>query len=298
MNVFISATWDTYATARELFTQISASIPMVLQTVDYNDYSKPVVSQLIDVIQRSDLIIAEITQESPHIYYEIGIAHGNNKPVILISRNNNVNIVSTLFVKLYVYEPTSDGLRNLAFRIEYLLNNEQIFKSITPLSQTAIAHQNSTNEIGRIKQLISSSGLNQVQLTEILYQILSDLEGFTVSFNAVVAAEYDLIIWNASYDSELNSLGTPIPVEIKSQVRFNMDMVYAMAAKARLHGFRSYILFIGDTVPEESKEAVKTIAAQFSINILIVDLPQLEKIDNAQDLYVCIKSLIRKGYQN
>ena len=37
---------------------------------------------IIEMIEKSDLIIADLTSSNPNVYYELGIAHAFGKPVI------------------------------------------------------------------------------------------------------------------------------------------------------------------------------------------------------------------------
>ena len=46
--------------------------------------SSPIIKDIIDSIQESYIIIAEITPDNPNVFYEIGYAHAINKPTILL----------------------------------------------------------------------------------------------------------------------------------------------------------------------------------------------------------------------
>lgn len=45
------------------------------------------IQQLLD---SADVLVAEISEENPNVYYELGLAHGNRKPVILICKKATV----------------------------------------------------------------------------------------------------------------------------------------------------------------------------------------------------------------
>lgn len=59
-------------------------------------------------IEKSDLIMADITGENPNIMYEIGLAHGLKKPVMLLVQKEKGHVPSAVRGHLfYVYDTTN-----------------------------------------------------------------------------------------------------------------------------------------------------------------------------------------------
>ena len=48
-----------------------------------------ILRDVIDGIVNRDLIVADLTSLNPNVFYEIGVAHTLDKPVILITQNRN-----------------------------------------------------------------------------------------------------------------------------------------------------------------------------------------------------------------
>jgi len=49
--------------------------------------TKPLLEKIADYIKRADVLIADCTGRNPNVFYELGIAHANDKKVILISQD-------------------------------------------------------------------------------------------------------------------------------------------------------------------------------------------------------------------
>jgi nucleoside 2-deoxyribosyltransferase len=87
-----------------------------------------IIKEITQSIQEASIIIADITPNNPNVYYELGYAHGLNKPTILLSDKTqeklpfDVSGFRTLF-----YENSIGEKRN----VENLLKKH--FQSITGL---------------------------------------------------------------------------------------------------------------------------------------------------------------------
>jgi hypothetical protein len=49
----------------------------------------PIISEIWSAIVQAKILIADCTDKNPNVFYEIGIAHAIDKPVILITQNEN-----------------------------------------------------------------------------------------------------------------------------------------------------------------------------------------------------------------
>ncbi|MEK0371228.1 MAG: hypothetical protein QQN55_08765, partial [Nitrosopumilus sp.] len=58
-----------------------------VEPIRADDLFRPsvIVSDLWDMIQRADILLAELTTKNPNVFYELGLAHAISKPVILVS---------------------------------------------------------------------------------------------------------------------------------------------------------------------------------------------------------------------
>ncbi len=86
--------------------------------------SGPILSDIINSIQKSSLIIADITPDNPNVFYEVGFAHGTNKATILLSDRKreklpfDVSGMRTIF-----YDNSIGGKRLVEERLRKHLEN-------------------------------------------------------------------------------------------------------------------------------------------------------------------------------
>jgi nucleoside 2-deoxyribosyltransferase len=72
------------------FRTIRAAIQQVFPyvTVERGDdkvLTKPILEKIVDFIRQADIIIADCSGRNPNVFYELGIAHALEKPVVLIT---------------------------------------------------------------------------------------------------------------------------------------------------------------------------------------------------------------------
>lgn len=73
----------------------------------------PILEAVQQAIERSDVIIADLTQSNPNVMYEVGYAHALRKPILFIVQHEIRYIPSDIAGDLYlVYDPSRpDELR-------------------------------------------------------------------------------------------------------------------------------------------------------------------------------------------
>lgn len=72
---------------------------------------------IIDAIRSSDLVIADLTQQNPNVFYELGYAHALRKPtILLVSTESRKPLPNALKGFFYIaYDP--HDLDDLAFQL-------------------------------------------------------------------------------------------------------------------------------------------------------------------------------------
>jgi len=66
-----------------------------IRFIDIPSVSTTLNKNILDNINKADLIIADISNSSPNVMYELGVAHGMEKPIILIREVNFFNILDS-----------------------------------------------------------------------------------------------------------------------------------------------------------------------------------------------------------
>jgi len=73
---------------------------------------QPVMQDIRDSILAADLILCEMSDRNPNVFYELGLAHAIGKPAILISRKADDIPFDLRHVRVILYDSTEAGWEN------------------------------------------------------------------------------------------------------------------------------------------------------------------------------------------
>jgi len=82
-----------------------------------------IINDIISLINQVDYFIADVSEQNPNVYYELGLAHSTQKPVILISKNLDTLPFDINNQRVIVYEDTMSGGKKLEGDLLRYLNN-------------------------------------------------------------------------------------------------------------------------------------------------------------------------------
>jgi len=111
---------DTYNAIKQAVTKIAPEF--LCERIDNIQDDFRITDKILECIQRSTLVIADLTGERPNVYYELGFARGIGKKVIHLARNGtflhfDVKDFNTIF-----YENIRDLEEKLAIRLCTMLS--------------------------------------------------------------------------------------------------------------------------------------------------------------------------------
>jgi hypothetical protein len=72
-----------------------------------------IIEDIWDYIQKARILVAELTEKNPNVFYELGLAHAMNKEVILITQNVDDIPFDLRHHRYIVYENSIDGAEKL-----------------------------------------------------------------------------------------------------------------------------------------------------------------------------------------
>lgn len=102
--------------------EVVESLNYSCKRVDEMEFTGDILDEIYNSIINSKIIVAEVSNPNPNVYYEVGYAHALNKPVILITKE----VSSTPFdLKMYnhiVYDNIVNLRKNLKRRLEVILS--------------------------------------------------------------------------------------------------------------------------------------------------------------------------------
>jgi hypothetical protein len=77
-----------------------------------------VIQDVVSLIDRSSVVIADCTGRNPNVFYEIGIAHTLGREVILITQNAEDIPFDLRHLRYVTYLNNSEGLAALVARLQ------------------------------------------------------------------------------------------------------------------------------------------------------------------------------------
>jgi hypothetical protein len=111
-------------TAFEIIRAAAAEVGYHAVRVDQEVFVGSVVDEIWGHIRHSDVVIADLTGDSPNVYYELGISHALNKPTVLLVFNQNGDVPSTIPFDISVQRILPYGTeQSLRLQIKRQLSN-------------------------------------------------------------------------------------------------------------------------------------------------------------------------------
>lgn len=299
MKIYLISDYRYFNQVQEALQGVS-SVQVEVARADYYNIEEEVTPQIVAAIRSCDVVVADISNERPNLYYEIGIAHALNKPVIIVSQTDNFNKYSLLTYRFYKYDIDATGVKQLKNYFNEILGNSRALEELKPLkakknlifavNPTIYANNIHLNEILSLKGSSKNNALEKW-----LYGLLRQIPGFEVTQNAALRdREYDFIVWNMNGNSDLDRLGNPIPIEVKATNRINNNDIYSLVTKAKLQGFQSFILITTAEANSATYQLLESLKQKGGVSIIILDKIILEGINSSEDL---LKAII-KSYRS
>jgi len=302
INVFLISNYQNLNPVLDALEILQSKIEIrIIRTHLFEYIDQDLITQIIDAIKSCDVVIADITDDKPNIYYEVGLAHGMAKPVILLSQQNNFTSYSLISYKFVEYDSTPSGIKNLSFRLSEILNSKKLLEELTPVvSQNKTITFNEIKDSEDLQSILQNTGPEKYyKLEKWIGKLLENINGFDVQQNEFISGkEYDFIVWNNTEDRELSTLGNPIPIEVKSSSTISNDILHTLSSKANLQGFKSFILITTADTSKANKKLISELKIKSGIQILVIDGASLMHIKQPKDLYTAIKKSQREFFIN
>lgn len=75
--------------------------------------SKPIMTTILEMVQKAEIIVADLTGRNPNVFYELGIAHSRKDNIIIITQNPDDVPLDLKHLRYIFYENTLTGAENL-----------------------------------------------------------------------------------------------------------------------------------------------------------------------------------------
>lgn len=272
-----------------------------IETIEDFELQETVSGAIWGLINLCDVLIAFVNSKTESLYYQIGLAHGSGKPVIIVTDHE------------YSLPPEIRGQRILSTSQRSLFDNNFMFllkeaiedatrKKAGYLGPRSKCRQYSSIQEFRpsrnFRDLFSAEGPRRIkQFEQWFSEIAGGIEGWEVIEPETKNRRergFDLVIWNSLEDSELSILGNPIAVEIKAIGSMNSSMLHQFLHMSKKSGIKGLVLATTGLNDRRTKNLLNKLRVEEGINAIALDRDDLIDVRNSSDLLLLVKSKVRE----
>lgn len=272
-----------------------------IETIEDFELKETVSRSIWGLINLCDVLIAFVNSKTESLYYQIGLAHGAGKPVIIVTDHE------------YSLPPEIRGQRILSTSQRSFLDDNFMFllkeaieeatrRKTGYLGPRSEYRQYSTSQefspSRNFRDLFSVEGPRRIkQFEQWFSEIAEGIEGWEViepeSKNRSDRG-FDLVIWNSLEDPELSVLGNPIAVEIKAIRSMNASVLHQFLHMSKKSGIKGLILATTGLNDKRTKNLLNRLRVEEGINAIALDRDDLINVRNSSDLLFLVKSKVRE----
>ncbi|KFZ32128.1 hypothetical protein IDSA_05540 [Pseudidiomarina salinarum] len=266
-----------------------------VETINRLNPELPTINKIQSILEMCDVIVFYISKGSPNIYYEIGLAHGSKKNVIIIADSHRNIPFDFSFQKCIITEGNS--FEYVAYEIFRAIDDSP--KSNVPIHFSNIdssfifeSYFNDYAPVLRYRDLYAFSGSKRNRLFEQWFLDLArNINQWKVieSDKPNVRDSFDFMLWNSADDPELQLLGNPIPVELKALNFLNANQWSRLAESIRKKGLRSLLLLTTAKNKRNAASFANRLREEYGVLIVALDRDDLIDIEKPKDLYLAIR---------
>ena len=166
--------------------------------------STPILSDILDCIKKANIIIAELTERNPNVFYELGRAHEmEDKYVIQICQENEVLAFDLRHIRTIIYKDSLEGYEELEKKILKFINTylEEIYSKPKIKKIRIKKTQGTIDEQKKLRKFIESIKASEKQELSDLIVLLpfNDL----VQITKMIIGEITLIENYEEYKSKI-----------------------------------------------------------------------------------------------
>jgi hypothetical protein len=242
-------------------------------------------------VSEADVVLSHVTSFSPRMWYEIGVAVGLRKRLILMS-NDPLLTPFDLSEAVVSYEGGRGSEERLRFKIEQLLQDHLRNRPRNVGTAWTRYRWDSSRQLPPF-DFRSGHGPMATGFARRFEQWITDIFHSVSEWEAITGKgsdqAYDVVFWNEIPDSDLASLGNPIVVEAKAGKLLTKATIQQVAERAEKQGLKGFILTTTAQASEAVRKHVLDVASASGLTIVVLDRDDLARIREPKDLVSAIK---------
>ncbi|ELY2524048.1 hypothetical protein SMC04_004297, partial [Cronobacter sakazakii] len=251
-----------------------------VETINRLNPELPTINKIQSLFDMCDVIVFYISRGNPNIYFEIGLAQGAKKEVIIISQSHSLIPFDLSHQKCIVAD--SGNFEHIAYEVfravEQSSGTKNSYKSKTTTFNMLDSYFNNYSPDVKYRDLYAFNGPKRHNLFERwFYGLAKNIIQWQVMESEKVKSRdsFDFMIWNSSDDPELQSLGNPIPVELKALNSMNTQQWNYLAEKIKRQGLRSLLLLTTAKNRKNSTTFARKLKNDYGIILISLDRDDL-----------------------
>jgi hypothetical protein len=258
------------------------------------------------MINLCDVLVASVKKGSFNLYYEIGLAHGIGKPVIVVGEETAPDpppaLASQRILRVNARIDTAEAL---AFRLQEAIEESQTrarpFSG--PRSSVDHTHHYSSGSFTRnsakdFRSLLNSSGsARRLRFARWFTAMARGVPGWAVSEGERGSRAddgFDLVIWNSRENSDLLALGNPIAVELKAIRTLNTELLSQLLHRARRAGLKAVVFATTGVNPPHTKRLLSRLRTDEGIRAIALDREDLLLAVSPEQLLRVFRQKVRE----
>lgn len=295
-----SFSWETDELKNAL-KQISQTEGYELETLEDFAFQETISGAIWGLINLCDVLIAFVNNKNESLYYQIGLAHGAGKPVIIVTDHEYSLPPEIRGQRILSASQRSLSDHNFLFQLTEAIEDATRRKSgyLGPRSeQKKYSISKNFSPSKNFRDLFAEEGPRRNILFEQWFaEIAAGIEGWEVIQSESINRRdngFDLVIWNSQEDSELAILGNPIAVEIKAIRSMNSSMLHQFLHMSKKSGIKGLILATTGLNDARTRNLLKRLRMEEGINVIALDRDDLINVRNPSDLLLLVKFKVRE----
>ncbi|MEN0038193.1 MAG: hypothetical protein AAGC78_14050 [Cellvibrio sp.] len=277
----------------KIFRDFDGSEEIRVETINRLNPELPMISKIQSLLEMCDVIVFFISRGTPNIYYEIGLAQGARKNVIIIAHSYSLIPFDLAHQKCIVAESGNfDYVSYELFRaVKRIANSSFRSYSFDPEGMFDSRFDSFSPDL-KYRDLYAFNGSKRGALFDKWFlELANNVSQWTVieAGNNRSRESFDFMLWNSADDPELQQLGNPIPVELKALNSMTSSQWHQLAEKIRKQGLRSLVLLTTAKNRRNAASFAAELQKKYGILVVALDRDDLIEVETPKDLYFAIK---------
>lgn len=306
MRIGLLPDYRGHSLVRDALENLSARGTYELETIDDFQAVESIDHAVWSLLNLVDVVVASLAKDSPNLYYEIGLAHGLGKPVIVVAQEDSPELPPLLASQRIIrITPRIDTVETLTFRLKEALDEALTRhkpysgpRALNGLSSMSPTSTHSPVNVGDFRSLFAFEGpARGIRFERWFTEMARGVLGWEVveaDRGRRTDTGFDLAIWNSREESELQALGNPIAVELRAISGMSEAYLSGFLHRARRSGLKGLVLATTGVNTPRTKRLLARLRVEEGIRAIALDRDDLIDVTTPEELLSAFRHKARE----